>query len=235
MTALAIMQPYFAPYLGYWQLLHAVDRFVVYDDVQYMKGGWINRNRVLINGEPHYITVPVPGASPNRLISDLPIAGPAHPWRAKLLRSVKMGYRRAPHFDRVYPVLETIVHYQTDNLAHCLLHQLETLVAHIGIQTIIVQSSRRYDNAHLRSCARVIDICRREGARRYVNAPAGRALYQPAPFAAEGIELRFLAPQLPAYTQRDGPFRPGLSIIDALMETGPEGVRTMLDAYSLSG
>ena len=108
---LAIMQPYFFPYVGYWQLLNAVDRFVVYDDVNYIKGGWINRNRILINGKPSYITIPLNRASPNNLICDLTLqTSPV--WRRKMIKSIENTYRKAPYFDEIFPTIEKSINYE---------------------------------------------------------------------------------------------------------------------------
>lgn len=233
MTRLAVMQPYLFPYLGYWQLLHAVDRHVVYDDVNYIKGGWINRNRLLVAGQVAYVTVPLHGASSFSRICDIALDTRA-PWRDKLLRTIAFNYRRAPAFAQVFPVLERLVQHEAALLADYLLHQIRGVAAWLGIGAEIVPSSRVYDNAHLRGQERVLDICRREGARTYVNLPGGRALYDAAAFGAAGVALRFVQPQPLQYPQTMPGFAPGLSIIDTLMALGVDGTRRALDDCDLA-
>lgn len=230
MSALAIMQPYLFPYIGYWQLLHASDCFVVYDDVNYINRGWINRNRILINDAPGLITLPLLQASQNRKIRDIEIA-PAAQWQRRVLRSIEMAYRKAPCFDEVFPVVEQILSHQDSNLAGFLTHQLRTLAGFMGLETRIVPSSQVYENSPLAAQARILDICRQEQATTYINAQGGRELYDPTAFAEAGIDLRFIAMRPLPYRQRSEGFTPYLSIIDALMEVGAQGIRPHLAAF----
>lgn len=232
MTAVAIMQPYLFPYIGYWQLLKASDCFVVYDDVNYINRGWINRNRILLNGEPGLITLPLSQASQNRKINQIAVA-PAGQWQRRMLRTLEMAYRKAPCFDEVYPLLEGILRHEEDNLGAFLSHQLQVLSRFMGLDTRIVPSSQVYANADLTAQARILDICRQEGATRYVNAQGGRELYQAEAFAAAGIDLRFIAMRALPYPQRGAGFTPYLSIVDALMEVGSEGIGPHLAAFEL--
>lgn len=229
---LAVMQPYFFPYIGYWQLIRAADRFVILDDVNYIKAGWINRNRLLINGQPTWLTAPVQDASQNRKICATQLQA-TDDWRDKTVRMVAMAYRRAPCFAEVFPVVEQVLRHGAGNLADYLAHQLRTLTAFMGIDTSFVTTSRRYGNEQLAGQARIVDICRREDARQYLNLPGGRALYDPAAFAAAGVELHFLTMRPLPYPQRSPGFTPFLSIIDALMELGPAGIGRHLDAFDL--
>ncbi|MBX2980699.1 MAG: WbqC family protein [Flavobacteriales bacterium] len=230
---LAVMQPYLFPYLGYFQLIHAVDRFVVYDDVNYMKQGWVNRNRVLVNGEPHMFTLPLRGASSFAMIHELEIDPRQFgPWRDKFLRTLGQAYAKAPHVQRVQELVRSLFEGSHYRLEDALLASLRGVMHHLHIHTEVVPSSRKYGNAHLRGQDRVLDICKQEGAKRYVNAIGGKDLYEKAVFGGAGIELRFLRSALPPYPQFAGPFVPGLSIIDVLMFNGPEEVRGMLDQYT---
>ena len=229
---LAIMQPYFFPYIGYWQLIHAVDRFVIYDDVNYIKGGWINRNRILINGEPTYITVPLYQSSPYKRICDISLqSSPA--WRDKLVRMIEITYRKAHSFAAVFPVVEQLIRYETDNLSAYLAHQLQTLSAFMGIKTEFVVTSRCYENNELAGQARLLDISKREHAITYINLQGGQALYDSETFRNAGIDLRFIVMRPVPYKQRVAGFVPYLSIIDALMEIGPVQTKHHLDAYDL--
>lgn len=230
---LAIMQPYFLPHLGYFQLLHAAERFVIYDDVTYRKGGFINRNRMLLEGAPRYFTVPLHGASPNKRICDVELGNVAA-WRKKFLRSLEHAYGKAPHFEEAYALADRVSGYETTNLADFLAHGLRTVAEHLGLDTELVPTSRVYGNEELRGQERVLDICRREGATCYVNAPGGRKLYRSEDFRARGIDLRFLETDPVEYDQGGTPFVPRLSILDVLMWNPPERVRELVAAYSLA-
>ena len=102
---IAIMQPYFFPYLGYWQLMNIVDKFVIYDDVNYIKRGWINRNRILVEGKPFYIHVPVMKASQNKIINEMEVFVDSS-LRKKELKTIELAYKKAPFFDSVYPLIK---------------------------------------------------------------------------------------------------------------------------------
>lgn len=228
----AVMQPYFFPYLGYWQLIGAVDVFVIYDDVSFIKRGWIHRNRILRDGEPAFINVPVSRASQNRLICELDVDG-ATPWRRKLETTLQTVYGRAPCFDEAFPLVCEIIDYPGISLADFLTHGIVTLARTLGIGTEIRESSRRYGNETLRGEARIIDICRQESADTYVNPAGGRALYEATHFHTHGLKLRFLESTPNPYPQRAGGFVPMLSIVDTLMELGIKGTASRLDDYRL--
>ncbi|WP_043200699.1 WbqC family protein [Paraburkholderia acidipaludis] len=230
---LAVMQPYFLPYLGYFQLMAKADAFVAYDDVNFINRGWINRNRINVNGDAHLFTVPLRQASQNRLICDIEISED-NAWRTRLLKSIRQAYSRASEFPRVMPLLEQIIEHPARNLAEYVLHSLTTLRDHFALKTHIVATSRCYDNAHLRAQARIIDICRREQADVYVNSIGGTELYERAAFAEQGITLRFLNPVLKPHAGNGGAFLPGLSIVDVLMHNDPEAVADLLHAGTLS-
>lgn len=232
MKRLAIMQPYFFPYIGYWQLIHAVDRFVIYDDVNYIKGGWINRNRLLINGEPTYITAPLQQASPYKRICDIALR-PSFAWRDKLVKMIELTYRKAPCFVEVFPVVEKLIRYDADNLAVYLAYQLQTLAAFMGIKTEFMVTSRCYENEHLSGLDRVLDICKREEAHTYINPQGGQTLYDKEIFHSAGINLRFIVMRPLPYKQRGNVFIPCLSIIDALMEVGWVDIKQHLNAFDL--
>ena len=228
----AIMQPYFFPYIGYWQLIHAVNRFVIYDDVNYIKGGWINRNRILVNGKPAYITVPLYQSSPYKRICDTSLQ-PSPIWRDKLVKMVEITYRKAPHFAEVFPVVENLIRLEADNLPDYLAQQLQTMAAFMGVKTEFVVSSRCYENSELSGQARILDICKQERAITYINLQGGQNLYDSETFYGAGIDLRFIVMRPLPYKQRSKGFVHALSIIDALMEIGPIEIKRHLDAFDL--
>lgn len=232
MKSIAVMQPYIFPYIGYWQLIYAVDRFIIYDDVNFINRGWINRNRILINKFPAYITFPLYQSSQNKRICDislqqLPI------WRNKLIKTIEMNYGKSPFFNDVFPIVENIIFYKSDNLSDYIANQLQRLAVFMGIETEIVQTSRSYENNDLSGQERILDICRREGASTYINAQGGLAYYDANSFQSAGINLHFIVMRSLPYKQRTNGFVPYLSIIDALMEVGPTQIKQHLDAFEL--
>jgi hypothetical protein len=233
---LAIMQPYLFPYIGYFQLIHAVDRFVVYDDVAFIKQGWINRNRLLINDAPAFFTVPIKNASSFALISDTRIDdAPQHSrWAEKLLKTVDTAYRRAPEFGRVFPVIEEVFGRKTTRIVDLAVASLKAVATFLDIRTSFLDSSTTYGNAQLKGEERVLAICAAERAAEYVNLPGGHALYSSERFAARGIKLSFIEPRFPEYRQFGGNFVADLSIIDVLMFNPVETVREYLNAYELA-
>jgi len=209
-----------------------VDRFVIYDDVNYIKRGWINRNRILINGEPTYITLPLHKSSQNKKIFEITLhSSPL--FRNKLVKMVQNTYRNTSFFDEVFPVIEKLIRHQEDNLSDYLLYQLQTLAVFMGIKTDFIVTSRYYGNNNLSGQERIIDICMREQATTYINPQGGLSLYNAESFRKAGIELRFIAMRTVPYTQRTAEFVSYLSIIDALMEVGPVSMNAHLNAFDL--
>ncbi len=225
------MQPYFLPYIGYWQLLAAVDRFVVYDNIQYTKKGWINRNRFLRNGADAFFTLPLKKGSDFLDVADRALADDFVP--STLLNPLANAYRKAPFFDAVFPVLESIVTAAPRNLFEYLHHSLVVTAAYLEIPTPIVVSSTVAIDPALKSEQKVIALCQALGADRYINFIGGRELYSPAAFAAAGIELKFIRSRPIEYAQFGQPFVPALSILDVMMFNSRDAIRRMLGEYDL--
>lgn len=229
---LAIMQPYFFPYLGYWQLIRSADRLVILDDVSFIKRGWINRNRILINGEPSYITIPLVGASQNKRICDISMQSPEH-WRRKMLKSIEQSYRNSACFEPMFGEIDRLIRHETSDLSDYLANQLRGIARLLDMDTDIVVTSRIYCNEALKGHERILDICRREGATTYINLPGGQELYDPAYFEEADTALCFIAPRISPYQQGSENFVPNLSLIDALLEIGKEGVMQRLDEFDV--
>jgi hypothetical protein len=230
---LAVMQPYFFPYVGYFQLMAKVDAFVVFDDVNFINKGWINRNRINVAGAAHMITVPLQKASQNRLICDIEVDMSSN-WRDKILKTIEQSYVRAPHFEQVFPLVERAVRYPAANLSDYLCHSLTALRDYLRLPTDIILTSRGYGNAELKGQERIIDICVQERASIYVNAIGGIELYTRSEFADRGLELKFVQPALAPYACGRLAYVPGLSIIDVLMWNDPAFVDHMLHSATLS-
>lgn len=214
---LAVMQPYLFPYLGYFQLMAAVDRFVVLDDVNYINRGWINRNRILVGGKPHTFTMPLDGASQNRLIRDIDIAADYENWAARFLKTLRHAYSGAANFAKAVSTVESILAFPGRNLSDYLTNSLQLICDFMDIRTEIIPTSSVYDKGGLAGADRIMDICAKDGADTYVNPPGGRELYDEDAFAARGVKLEFLEPVLTEYPQCVDTFIPGLSVLDAMM------------------
>lgn len=233
---LGIMQPYLFPYIGYFQLLAAVDRFVVYDDVTFIKQGWINRNRMLINGDAAFFTVPLAHKSSTVTIRDTAISdAPEHEkWAEKLLKSFDNTYRRAPEFARTFPLVERVLTATSSKVAEMAVESIRAVAERLDIRTSIVETSSVYGNADLHGEDRVLAICLAEQANRYVNPSGGRELYSRERFKAQGVELQFIEPRAIEYPQFGGRFVPWLSIVDVLMFNPVERVREFLTACEVA-
>jgi hypothetical protein len=231
MIRLAIMQPYFLPYIGYFQLMAAVDKLVLLDDVNFINGGWINRNRIAVNGVPHWLTLPLAQASQNRLISEIEIVDDPF-WKRKTLRTVEVSYRGAPFVHHILPLFSDLLTEASGSLSTFLFRHLRKVADYVSIDTSIEPTSTIYPKQGRLGQDRILDICTREGATSYVNLPGGRNLYDPRLFASAGIELLFLEPNLQALALRHGGHEgPSLSILDLLMFNS---VATIREAVAMS-
>lgn len=226
------MQPYFMPYIGYWQLLNAVDKYVIYDDVNFIKGGWINRNQILMNGKPKFINLKMNGASSNKLINEIQVAGDKI-YNKKLLKTIESCYKGAPYFKDVFPIIENIITNDEKNLARYLEYSIRKICEYLTIKTEIIVSSTLDKNNNLRGQEKVIEICKIIGANEYYNAIGGRELYSYDDFMTSGIKLNFLKTEMIGYQQLNSEFIPNLSIIDVMMFNSVEDVKRMLDMYEL--
>lgn len=229
---LGIMQPYFFPYIGYWQLLNAVDRYVIYDDVNYIKGGWVNRNRILVNGTAQYFNLPCLGLSVNKRINEN-VTNPDGREIQKQLRKVQEAYRKAPYYENAFPVIERIMCSGITNLAEYLINLTRQVCDYLEIQTeLVVSSALDKDNA-LKAQDKVLAINRLLGATEYYNAIGGQELYSRADFENAGIKLSFLKAGDITYSQFTNEFVPNLSIIDVMMFNSKEQIQEMLKDYTL--
>lgn len=216
----AIMQPYFFPYFGYFELIKSVDKFVIYDDVNYIKKGWINRNRILISGEPKMFTMPLVNASQNRRINEILLSPQISLWKTKFLKTIELNYKRAPHFDETYALVSKIIDYKSESLSEFITNSIVNISKHLDINSEFVLSSSSYNNCQLKGQDRIIDICKKECANVYINALGGRELYTRDVFLNNNIELRFMENKSLGYEQFSNEFVSNLSIIDVLMFNG---------------
>ncbi len=224
---IGIMQPYFFPYIGYWQLMNLTDRYVIYDDVNYIKGGWVNRNRILINGQAAYFQAPTLGASPNRKINEVGTEI-SERFIDKTARKLSGAYKRAPYFGEVFSRVMDILDYPTDNLSTYLIFLMKKMAEFLDIETEFIVSSELSCGLQLHGEERVIAICHALDGDVYYNAVGGKKLYCPDHFRQKGLELRFVEPMDIRYPQFSNPFVPNLSILDVLMFNGWEQTKNYL-------
>jgi len=231
---IAVMQPYLFPYIGYFQLIHAVDKFVVYDDVNFIKQGWINRNQFLVNGKKSMFTVPLQGASSFKKIRDIAINKAQYGrWLDKFFKTIELSYGKAPFYKNIYPLLQRVLGEDYATISGFAFASIKSASDYIGINTEFVKSSTVYGNDHLKGEERVIDICKREGASEYINLSGGMSIYSKENFANQGIKLSFIKSKQVSYRQISGEFVPDLSVIDPLMFNDPQGMRNILEGYDL--
>lgn len=232
--SIAVMQPYIFPYLGYFQLINAVDEFVFYDDVNFIKQGWINRNRLLLNGEEHIFTIPISKASSFTEIKDLSV----HPmlyakWRKKFLKGIEQSYKKAPHFNPVYQLICNVVEtpQSISNMAEL---SVITVMDYLGIKKNVYKSSISFkDSKDIDRADRLIEICKKTDTSTYINLIGGAELYSNDYFSPKGVTLQFLKPSLKPYKQFTDDFVSGLSIIDVLMFNSKDECINLINTYEL--
>lgn len=224
-----IMQPYLFPYIGYYQLINAVDTFVIYDDVNYIKQGWINRNRILLNENDFMFNISLKEASSFKKINEIEVVGNNH----KLIATIEHAYRNAPYFNEIFPLLSEILLYQESNLARYLTNSLNVIIGYLDIKTSVLISSEIDKDLLLKGDNKVIDICKHLNATNYINAIGGKELYAKDKFAENSLILNFIKSKPITYNQYKNQFVPWLSIIDVLMFNTPEQIKRLLNAYEL--
>lgn len=252
---LAIMQPYFMPYIGYFQAINAVDKYILYDNLTFIKDGWMNRNRIrLTNGNVITITVPLINKSSNLLIRDVLIDNSQH-WKRKFLNSIKLNYGKAPYFHEIFTLLYSILEDKYERLVDLNIQSIVTIAKYLDIRTIISSDNSLYlkmeENLKLiergdysqleylkktypiKKVARVIEMCMAEESKFFINAIGGQSLYDKNEFAKYGISLYFIRTNDISYNQFNNIFEPNLSIIDVLMFNGKEGTKQLLNEYTL--
>lgn len=228
------MQPYFLPYIGYFQLMKIVDRFVLYDDIEYTKKGWINRNRFLQNDSFALFTIPISKDSDYLDINERRLSSNFLEANKKTLRQIESSYKKAPFYDETLTLLNKCFLFDESNLFGYILNSINVINEYLSIDSEIVISSKIDDvNKNLRGQDRVIHICNRLGAQSYINPNGGISLYNRIDFSNHGIVLNFLQPSMTIYKQFGAEFVPWLSIIDVLMFNSKDEVNRMLDQYEL--
>ena len=234
MKKVAIMQPYIFPYIGYFQLIGAVDVFVFYDDVNFIKQGWIARNRYLNNGQATYFIIPLQGAGSFKKINQINVDERKYRfWITKFLKSLTQNYSKAPYFSPAMDLIKEVLLSDQKAISQISVSSVKKVADYLGLQVEFKISSEVYPaTADLGRMDRITKICELNGSKTYINAIGGTELYRKDEFKQRGIDLYFLQTDKLTYEQFKKPFIPDLSVIDVLMFNSPEEVRKMLDKYT---
>ena len=231
---LSINQPYFFPYIGYFHLIESANKIVFYDDVNYIKGGWINRNRILINGSDYLFTIPVKKGSQNKLINEItPIIDKK--FKCKFLTTIKTAYHKAPYYNQVNDLIQDVIHQEYDSISDMAINSITSVYDYLGKEIKWTKSSicspftKGMDKAD-----RLIKITKDLGYHKYVNLIYGQKLYSKDYFLNSGVELYFIKSDIVSYRQFDNEFIPSLSIIDVLMFNDKRSIKNQFAAYSLT-
>ena len=228
------MQPYFFPYIGYFHLITSVDEFVIYDNIQYTKKGWINRNRILSNGEDKILTIPIKKDSDYLNIQDRIIADSWSKDKNKLLNTINNSYKKSPQFNNIFPIVHECLSSLEVNLFKFILNSLTILNSYLEIKTKIITSSDISIDHSLKSQDKVMAICKNLKATTYVNAIGGQELYNVEDFSNKGIKLKFVKSNPLVYKQYKNEFIPWLSILDVLFFNDKKDIIKYLNnEYSL--
>ena len=231
----AIMQPYLFPYIGYFQLIKAVDTFVIYDDVQYIKSGWINRNRILVNDSSHLFSFSLKKSSSYTQINQRYFSNKFIYEKNKFFKLINSNYRKSPHYIEVMTMIEKTLDVDIENhsIAQIIGESLKIVCAYLDINTRFIASSDIKKNVNLKGEERVIDINKQLHADVYINSIGGKELYSKETFLTNGLQLYLLQPNHITYQQKDGVFVPRLSIIDVMMFNTRRDIKNMLQEYEL--
>lgn len=225
----AVMQPYLFPYLGYYQLASAVDKFVFYDDVTFIKGGYINRNNILSNGKAQRFTIPVPGMSSNTLINQLNFDKNVK----KTLKTIGQSYKKAPYFEYVFPLVESVLNDENRSVEYICAKSISLVFKYLEIQKQFYFSSELDYNRDLPAADKLIAMASIVKSTDYINSPGGRLLYDKKYFSEKEINLSFIESEEYQYSQNTNEFVPHLSMIDVLMWNSKEQVVDLLTKYKL--
>lgn len=229
MSSVAIMQPYIFPYLGYYQLVYHCDKFVFYDDVNYIKSGYINRNNILVNGAKHLITFPVLQASSFSKINALMFSVNIK----KQLRTLEQAYSRAPFFKQVFPIVNEVLTDKNRSVSHVTSQSILRIFDYLGIpKDFYLASELNYDRS-LGPAQKLYEICDLLECNQYCNTAGGQKLYSKEAFSLQDIELSFIQMADINYSQNNHEFISNLSMIDVLMWNSKKQIVKLLTMYRL--
>jgi hypothetical protein len=233
MKKIGIMQPYFFPYIGYFQLINSVDEFIIYDNIQYTKKGWFNRNRILVDGKDYLITLPFKKDSDYLDISERKISENWEKDRKKILNVIKHSYSKSPFFDQIFPLIEKILNNKETNSFKFIYDSILEINKYLEIKTPIIISSKIEIDHSKKSQDKVLELCKSRNGKNYINSIGGIDLYDKEVFLNEGIKLNFIKSNFICYKQFNHEFVPWLSIIDVMMFNSLDNIKEYINQYTL--
>lgn len=231
---IAIMQPYFFPYIGYFSLIKNTDHFIFFDTPQYIRKGWINRNRIIgANGDATFFSVPVQKMPRETAINKMLISQ-NEDWKQKILGQLNI-YKRAPHYLEVLELVQSTLNIQTLSISELAIKSIINTCEYLGIKVESDIFSRM--NISLPQINGpdewALYITKQLGYDTYVNPPGGKSFFSREKYINENIELQFLSTEIVPYRQKGTEFIPALSIIDVMMFCDVQTIHKMLDNYKL--
>lgn len=250
---IGVMQPYFFPYIGYFQCIHAVDKYILYDNINFIKKQWVNRNQILINKQPEFFSIDLIGKSSFKKIKDVQIFE-GNNWRRKIIKILTLNYRKTPYYKEILPFLEFLINYECVFLSQFNQHSICEIVKLLNIKSEIISNSSLYSSIedklnesnleelysskykleeYSSKNLRILEICKQENSTIYINAIGGQKLYNKEEFKNNGIELFFIKTLDYSYKQKADTFHPHLSIIDVLFNNGIKGTQELITNYEL--
>lgn len=231
---LAVMQPYIFPYVGYFQLIKAVDVFVFFDDVQFKRRSYITRNAILINEESNAFSIPVQKGNQQDLINQIKLHdGEFENWKNKFLRSLNHAYAKAPYFKPVYDLAQAVFETDCTTIGMLTKRSIEKTCDYLKVEVEFKNSTSLDYDREGDGQDKILSICGLLQANTYINAINGRSLYTSETFQEQGVDLFFLEPKVEPYKQFDSGFIPNLSIIEMMMFLSPEEIGKHLEKYKL--
>ena len=231
---IAIMQPYVFPYIGYFQLINAVDTFVFYDDVNFIKKGFINRNNILVNGTKNRFTIPCKSISQNKLINEIQLDFDAIA-KTKFLKSLQLAYSKAPFYNDVFPLIKKFMEEtKSKTISEFAIESIKLVSDYLSIKKEWnVSSMSHQDSKDMEKEQRLIYITLKEKALVYINPIGGTELYKKSNFSNQNIELLFLKSTPISYKQFDNDYVPWLSVLDVLMFNTLPQIKSMINNCEL--
>ena len=232
-NSVAIMQPYFMPYIGYFQLINSVDVFIIYDNIQYTKKGFINRNRILFNNKGRKFTIPIKKDSDYLDVVERTISNTWESESKKFLNLINHSYKKSPYYKNCIEVITECVMYPNFNLFEFIYFSVKKICSYLDINTKIIISSELEVDHSLKSQEKVISFCKELKSKTYINAIGGQELYDKSTFQKNNLNLNFIKTNPIEYKQFNNSFEPWLSIIDLLMFNSREELKLHLNNYTL--
>jgi hypothetical protein len=229
----AIMQPYFFPYIGYFQLINSVDKFIIYDNIQYTKKGWINRNRILVNKKDQLITLPIKKDSDYLNVVERELSKSWEIDKNKMLNVIKSSYNKAPYFQDTFELISKCLNNPETNLFKFIYDSIVSINNYLEIKTPIIISSTVDMDHTLKSQDKVLSLCKKQNADIYINSIGGVELYDKETFKKNNIELNFIKSNPIQYKQFNNEFTSWLSIIDVMMFNSKQQIKEYLNNYTL--